>query len=639
MHHGHYLQRHRNQYRFRMRYPKGLVAFDFPGELIVSLRTDSFSLAMKRARFLRVAVESLMIDLAGTMNRTEAEGLVRSWVDESVRQWEANMALSGGFAFFSEHEVEAMGKDDARELDDLMRVLGDTMVRPQIKAMASKALSGRVSHENTDIGPVVTAAMMDAAPAIDPASLDGKLLARTFIRGLATIMDEQSALERGEFVPLPPHTVHLVVDRQVKAGPKLPEFPLVAHWNAFEEFKITEGKWERETANNGRSTRNLFVGLFGDLSSGQTTRAVAAEFRGLLFGLPSKYDKEKRWRGMTLRDVVARAPEINQKALSGDEGLSTVPFMKLATVDKHFNNLVEYWKWLAKTGKVDQGAPNPFTGFIQSKPQGKRARKARNAWPQDMAATLFTSPVWTGCSSLGRRAKSGKQIFRDAKFWVPLIGRMVGAREDEICSLTVGDIREIAGIYAFHIADSKTDGSERDLPLPEALLLMGFLEQRFYGRAANEPLFPELLPQGVGNRQSVSFSSWFTEYRKAIDAYQLLVDFHSFRHNVSTDLENLPGLNSGWADEITGHVSDIRASERARYNKGVYMKHLKDTLDRIDIGVNLDHLTYDGEFGVPDPRAGGDIVKFTERALRDLAVKETRRKKKQQAALAAETGS
>lgn len=635
MHHGHYLQRHRNQYRFRMRYPKGLVAFDFPGELVVSLRTDSFSLAMKRARFLRVAVESLMIDLAGTMNRVEAEGLVRRWVDESVRLWEANMALSGGFAFFSEDEVEAMGEDDAREMDDLMRVLGDTMVRPQIKAMASQALSGRVSHENTAIWPVVTAAMTDAAPDVDPASLDGKLLARTFIRGLATIMDEQSALERGELVPLPPLAVHSGVVQQVKAAPKLPDFPLMAHWDAFEKFKITEGEWKPETASNGRSTRNLFTGIFGDLPGGITTRAVAAEFRGALFGLPSKYDKEKRWRGMTIPEVVSHAPEIDQRARSGVKGVAPVSFMKLATVDKHFNNLVEYWKWLAKTGKVDQSSPNPFTGFIQSKPQGKRARKARNAWPQDMVATLFTSPVWMGCSSLGRRAKPGTHVFRDAKFWVPLIGRMVGAREDEICSLTVGDIHEIAGIYAFHISDSKTDGSERDLPLPEALLIMGFLEQRFYGRAPDEPLFPELLPQGVGNRQSASFSSWFTEYRKTIDAYQLLVDFHSFRHNVATDLQNMQGLNLGWADEITGHESDIRASERSRYAKGVYMRHLKETLDRIDIGVNLDHLAYDGEFGVPDPQAANDIGRFTERAVRDMAVKESRRKK-QQAALVAE---
>jgi hypothetical protein len=69
-----------------MRYPKGLVPFDFSGELLVSLRTDSFSLAVKRARFLRVSVESLMIDLSGAMHRSEAEQMVRVWIGAGSRR-------------------------------------------------------------------------------------------------------------------------------------------------------------------------------------------------------------------------------------------------------------------------------------------------------------------------------------------------------------------------------------------------------------------------------------------------------------------------------------------------------------------------------------------------------------------------
>lgn len=135
--------------------------------------------------------------------------------------------------------------------------------------------------------------------------------------------------------------------------------------------------------------------------------------------------------------------------------------------------------------------------------------------------------VWTGCSSMARRSKPGTNIYRDARFWVPLIGRSIGGREDEICSLDVGDIRFEEGIPVFHISDSKTEGSERDIPIPEWLLIMGFLEHRFYGRDKTEPLFPELLPQGVEGRRSSSFSSWFTEYRRAVQCYRLLVDFHS----------------------------------------------------------------------------------------------------------------
>jgi integrase len=628
---GHYLQRHRNRYRFRMRYPKGLVAFDFPGELIVALGTDSFSLALKRARFLRVAVESLMIDLSGALRRSDAERMVRGWVNDSTRQWEANMALSGGFAFFDKDEVETMGEENAREMDDLMRVVGETMVRPQIKAVASAELSGRSGGSMRALQPVIGAAMAEHAPQVDPASLDGKLLTRAFVRGLATLVDEQSALERGELVLLPQAHTEVAPTPVVVPVPTMPDFPFLSHWDEFEADKVREGDWKADTASNARSTRNLFQSLFAGMSVGSVNRAIAADFRKQLFGLPSRYDKEKRWRGMDLREIIASAPQLDRKARRGEKGaagaeLKPVRFMKLGTVDKHFNNLVEYWAWLQRTGKIPSDAANAFRGFIQSKPQGKRARKARNIWPQEMLTTLFTSPVWTGCSSLGRRSKAGAHIFRDAKFWVPLIGRMIGAREDEICSLTVGDIREIGGLHVFHIADSKTDGSERDLPLPEALLIMGFLEYRFYGRAPDEPLFPELLPQGVGDRQSASFSSWFTEYRKAIEVYQLLVDFHSLRHNVSTDLENMPGLNLGWADEITGHESDVRTSERARYSKGVYMQNLKDTLDRIDIGVNLDHLAYDGEYGVAASSVAKDIAMFTERAVRDMAVKASRRK-------------
>lgn len=245
--------------------------------------------------------------------------------------------------------------------------------------------------------------------------------------------------------------------------------------------------------------------------------------------MPSRYDKEKRWRGLPLRDVVAKAPGIAKQAASGgkdakNKAVAPVKFLKLPTVDKHFSNLVEYWVWLQKTGLIGKDQANPFTGFIQSKPQGKRARKERNAWPQDMLTKLLTSPVWTGCFSLARRSKPGTHIYRDTRFWVPLIGRGLGCREDEICSLEVGDIRFEDGIPMFHISNSKTEGSERDIPIPEWLLIMGFLEHRFYGRHKSEPLFPELLPQGVEGRRSSSFSSWFTEYRRAVECYQLLVD-------------------------------------------------------------------------------------------------------------------
>jgi hypothetical protein len=61
-------------------------------------------------------------------------------------------------------------------------------------------------------------------------------------------------------------------------------------------------------------------------------------------------------------------------------------------------------------------------------------------WPTDRDKAFFTSPVYAGCKSIFRRGIPGDEIHRDALFWIPLFGRTMGVREDEICGRLVGDI-------------------------------------------------------------------------------------------------------------------------------------------------------------------------------------------------------
>jgi hypothetical protein len=70
------------------------------------------------------------------------------------------------------------------------------------------------------------------------------------------------------------------------------------------------------------------------------------------------------------------------------------------------------------------------------------------------------------------------------------------------------------------IRNSKTGSSSRDVPLHELILQLGFLEHRCYGRLPDEPLFPELIAQGVEPRRSGAFSGRFTEYRKKTKTYR-----------------------------------------------------------------------------------------------------------------------
>jgi integrase len=105
----------------------------------------------------------------------------------------------------------------------------------------------------------------------------------------------------------------------------------------------------------------------------------------------------------------------------------------------------------------------------------------------------------------------------------------MGVREDEICGRLVGDIEwidtEIGRVAYLKIRDSKTASSSRDVPIHKLILDLGFLEYRYYGRPPDEPIFPELILQGVEPRRSGAFSGRFTEYRKKIKIMRRGIDF------------------------------------------------------------------------------------------------------------------
>ena len=363
-------------------------------------------------------------------------------------------------------------------------------------------------------------------------------------------------------------------------------FPFSSTGSYFATSKVAESAWDKATKSNARATPKLFEGLSGEMPLSAVNRAIVADFRSALFRLPRYYDKS--FQAFTLKDAIVEADKLDKQRPDGKEPVAR---LKLPTVDKHFGNLIEYWRWMGKTGKIPTPLECPFTGYIQPKEQGRAARDLRDQWPLDMQTVLFTSPVWTGCKSIHRRGQAGEEIHRDALFWAPILGRLWGAREDEICGALVEDIRCESGIEYppgetgrdliryLRIIDSKTAGSTRNLPLPDSVLMLGFLEHRIYGRDPKEPLFPELIPQGPANARSAAFTGRFTEYRRKVGAYRPLVDFHSFRANLSTDLQNMPGLNPAWGDEITGHIAKVRESVRSLYSKGVLLNHLLNTLN------------------------------------------------------------
>ena len=118
---GRYLRRRGHTWFFRFRWPAALAACHISGELIVSLKTRDYRCALHRARVLRLGLEGLMTRFTPSKTKSEAEGLVRRWIDAALWRHEAQLAETDGFAFLEPDEIKTMDRQDAIELEALMR--------------------------------------------------------------------------------------------------------------------------------------------------------------------------------------------------------------------------------------------------------------------------------------------------------------------------------------------------------------------------------------------------------------------------------------------------------------------------------------------------------------------------------------
>ena len=210
----------------------------------------------------------------------------------------------------------------------------------------------------------------------------------------------------------------------------------------------------------------------------------------------------------------------------------------MKTVKRHFSALGRLFAYLKRRGETT--GENPAHGF--EFPDKRRAKEARDDWPSDELNKLFRSPVWTGCQSDSRRSRPGTLIVKDDKYWLPILGIYHGNRLEEFAQLRREDVRCESGIHYFDINDEgtrqvKNEQSKRRVPIHRTVLEMGFLQ--YVAEIApnpNDPLFPLLRPGGPDRKLGFYFTKWWTRYRQDIGVYDRKLNYHSFRHNVTTKL-------------------------------------------------------------------------------------------------------
>jgi integrase len=97
--------------------------------------------------------------------------------------------------------------------------------------------------------------------------------------------------------------------------------------------------------------------------------------------------------------------------------------------------------------------------------------------------------------------------------------------------------------------------------------------------APSDPLFPLLRPGGPDKKVGYYFTKWWTNYRRAIGLYELGLDYHSFRHGVTTKLF-AAGVARDIVDELTGHEGE--GTSQTVYKHDTPLPVLRDAIAKVE---------------------------------------------------------
>jgi hypothetical protein len=191
-----YLRRRGHTWFLRWKFPRRLAGAGFSGELVKSLQTPDVRLARRRALNLVLRLEAAMTSSETKLpSRAELENRVRSWINDCVWGRELRLAATG-IEHLEPDEIERMGQQDARELNALFRLASD-MLADREKVAVGRALAGDAPTDR--YRPIMEDVARQIGMSADPATVAGRLIERTILRGFATLCDEL----RETVVPIP----------------------------------------------------------------------------------------------------------------------------------------------------------------------------------------------------------------------------------------------------------------------------------------------------------------------------------------------------------------------------------------------------------------------------------------------------
>lgn len=323
-------------------------------------------------------------------------------------------------------------------------------------------------------------------------------------------------------------------------------------------------------------------------SSSAIEQAHLAALRQHFNNILANWGRSSRYAAMTtsqLRDAtereMIRAQKLNLPAPK--VGLS------VSTIRRHLGNLEQFLNHLVASGYALRAFT--FKGIKPKKRAAATVRALTEKPEPEQIEPIFRMPVFTGCAGPVPRLMSepGDAVYHCSLYFAPMLLTYLGARRAEVAGLVAGDVVHEDGIWAIRIRKNvlrgvKNTQSARDVPVPDELIRLGFIEYinriKELGHIA---LFPELVAPSGSIDPGDRFYKSFVPLLKAKTGLGNEVrnrTLHAFRHGFSNTLKQ-QGVEISIIEDITGHLG--RTEGETRYTKIARLGVMKKAIDAYPI--------------------------------------------------------
>lgn len=643
-----HLERHGAGWRVRVRRPKALVVGNLPDDLRITIGAAPYAAAARAARAVRAAADRLFAEVSG-MNEEQIERRLAAWRKEMNLTVAANLVGTGRM-FVTPTECAVMDAgmgpesggdvEPSQELDQLFRVVA---AGPWAEDLVRRALAG-FSAAREELAPIREAGLralgfetpeaQAGASALIPhvyktwlqslreqalfgagdpdalAAALGPTLAPIPAQACAVGRSVEGVAETAELADVPRSLTSKPDDEEAQTAPPsddalviadagIAQRPLLARWDEFVKEKIdVTRKWKDSRRPELKSTRRVFERMCGEVPSACLTRTLIKAWREDYLALPHDYREHPKFADMSVADLVAWSKARERNKLQNAEAREGYVRVNAGSFNKHLSSLNAYVAWLIAEGDLPKEALEAFGEIHVPKPKGKSSSSERLRYRDEQVRLLFSSPVFLGRKHERFLLKPGPLVIRDSLYWAPLISAFHGMRREEICQLRVRHVRQEYGIWYFDLNEpnlslkvenvEEDEGSRRRIPLHRRFLELGFVEDKVIGRPPHALLFDELDADNAHAAYGEKFGKRFGLYVRGCGIVEKGEEagLHRLRHLFCTILVNTVE-NVAFVDALMGHTGDERKSERKRYTDELFLKKLKQTIDRLVLPIDV----------------------------------------------------